>query len=72
MDTQRGTQEDGLRFVRCHADRITSWDGATWRAEYLSDGRWAAYPATAAADPTRGELYDEGRRVLAVLRGFAS
>ena len=68
MKTETGMTGDGLKFVRLLSDRITTWDGENWSAEYCQEGQWVRYPNTLASDPTRGELFSEGRNVLANLK----
>lgn len=57
----------GLCVVRDGSVRLTSWNTRHWQPEYLDGGNWRRYPDTADTDPTRGELYREGRAVLAAL-----
>lgn len=54
----------GLRVRRAGPYRVTSWDGNHWTASYLESGDWYRYPLTEAADPSGGELFEEGRVVL--------
>lgn len=56
--------DDGLIIRRAGSDRVVSWDGQFWEAQYLSGGSWVNYPKTPNLDPTGGELLAEGRAVL--------
>lgn len=61
------TDEDGRQVIRANRGSIQRFPGEAWQPYYLAEtgSGWVRYPAGG------GELADEGRRVLRVLRTFA-